>query len=64
MLLALLCLALAASAASDPDDAEPRIPIGESAAAEDEDAVPTGLPPEHRRRGATVDEDPETQETG
>jgi hypothetical protein len=46
----------------DDDDAEPRVPIGESAA-EDEDA-PSGLPPEPARRAPTVDEDPESQETG
>jgi hypothetical protein len=44
------------------DDDPPRVPIGESAA---EDATaPTGLPPEQRRRGQTVDDDPERQETG
>jgi hypothetical protein len=43
---------------------EPRVPIGEAAAGEDEESAPTGLPPEGRRRARTVDEDPETQETG
>jgi hypothetical protein len=46
------------------DDDPPRVPIGESAAGEDEESAPTGLPPEAQRRSATVDEDPETQETG
>jgi hypothetical protein len=52
---------------SDPeaaDDPETRVPIGESAAGEDDATAPTGLPPEQRRRGQTVDDDPETQETG
>lgn len=40
------------------------MPIGESAATEDEESAPSGLPPEERRRAANVDEDPETQETG
>jgi hypothetical protein len=46
------------------DDDPPRVPIGESAAGEDEDSAPTGLPPEAHERQPTVDEDPETQETG
>jgi hypothetical protein len=46
------------------DDSEPRVPIGESAADEDEDDAPSGLPPERERSAATVDEDPESQETG
>jgi hypothetical protein len=50
-------------AAADDDD-EPRVPIGESAADEDEDDAPSGLPPAPRQRAATVDEDPESQETG
>jgi hypothetical protein len=49
---------------STPDDDPPRVPIGESAASEDEDSAPTGLPPEEQRRSPTVDEDPESQETG
>jgi hypothetical protein len=41
----------------DEDDAEGRVPIGEAAADEDE-RVPSGLPPgEH-------DDDPASQETG
>jgi hypothetical protein len=46
------------------DDDEPRVPIGESSADEDEDDAPSGLPPEPRHRAPTVDEDPESQETG
>jgi hypothetical protein len=46
------------------DDSEPRVTIGESAVGEDEDDAPTGLPPEERRSGPTVDDEPETQETG
>lgn len=46
------------------DDDEPRVPIGESAADEDEDDSPSGLPPASRKHAATVDEDPESQETG
>jgi hypothetical protein len=63
VLLSLLTLALAAPHEA-ADDEEPRVSIGESAADEDEESVPTGLPPDERRRGATVDDDPETQETG
>jgi hypothetical protein len=44
------------------DDAERRVPIGESAA--DEDDAPSGLPPEPAQDAATVDDDPESQETG
>jgi hypothetical protein len=43
---------------------ERRVPIGDSAADEDEDDAPSGLPPEPARRAPTVDEDPESQETG
>lgn len=46
----------------DARDDERRVPIGESSS--DEDEAPSGLPPERRRRAATVDEDPESQETG
>jgi hypothetical protein len=44
------------------DDAERRVPIGESAAGEDD--APSGLPPEPTLGASTVDEDPESQETG
>jgi hypothetical protein len=50
--------------ASDHDDPGRRVPISESAPDEDDAPAPTGLPPEQRRRGQTVDDEPETQETG
>ncbi len=47
------------------DDDAPRVPIGDSAAdADDADDAPSGLPPEQQRRAPTVDEEPESQETG
>jgi hypothetical protein len=50
---------------STPANDDPsRVPIGESAASEDEESAPTGLPPDEQHRSPTVDEDPETQETG
>jgi hypothetical protein len=45
------------------DEDAPRVPIGDSAAGEGDSPAPTGLPPERRRR-QTVDDDPESQETG
>jgi hypothetical protein len=51
-------------AAHPDDDAERRVPIGESATDEDEGDAPSGLPPEPKRGAPTVDEDPESQETG
>jgi hypothetical protein len=45
------------------DDPGNRVTIGEAAADEDgSEPIPTGLPP--GRRGDTVDDEPETQETG
>jgi hypothetical protein len=44
------------------DDPEIRVPIEH--ASEWEESAPTGLPPEQRDRGRTVEEDPESQETG
>jgi hypothetical protein len=44
------------------DDPPRRVPIGESGG--EGAPAPTGLPPEQRRRGQTVDDDPEGQETG
>ena len=45
------------------DEDAPRVPIGDSAAGEGDAPAPSGLPPERRRR-QTVDDDPESQETG
>ena len=50
-------------APQDDDDAGRRVPIGDSASDEQEEA-PSGLPPHPRRRGPTVDDEPESQETG
>jgi hypothetical protein len=63
VLRTLLTIALA-TPRDDPDEPEPTVSIGESADDVDEESVPSGLPPEQRRRGQTVDDDPESQETG
>ena len=63
MLLRIL-IGLVAARDGDVDDPPARVPIGEAAATEDERSAPSGLPPEEAQRGSTVDEDPESQETG
>ena len=45
------------------DASTPRVTIGESAAGEDEESAPSGLPP-GEQDSPTVDDEPETQETG